>query len=146
MWIRIVRQFHLSYEVRDLSLTHLNRSNSCWICLADYVPIRNEGNHRHRPDCRYYAAIEGINQRTPPEVRQVVDRRLPQTPTHFASPPTPPPPRARHLNRTPNEDAERLIRIARQGGAGAPVIADLRDLLEAYGGNRQIGNGQNRRR
>eukprot|EP00004_Rigifila_ramosa_P006804 TRINITY_DN17728_c0_g1_i1.p2 TRINITY_DN17728_c0_g1~~TRINITY_DN17728_c0_g1_i1.p2 ORF type:complete len:259 (-),score=43.42 TRINITY_DN17728_c0_g1_i1:72-848(-) len=27
----------------------------CWLCLADYAAIRKDGNHRHRPTCRYYA-------------------------------------------------------------------------------------------
>ncbi|KAF8603503.1 hypothetical protein BDV93DRAFT_523278 [Ceratobasidium sp. AG-I] len=30
----------------------------CWACLAEYAPIRNEGNHHHKPDCRHYAAID----------------------------------------------------------------------------------------
>ena len=28
----------------------------CWSCLADFQPIRNEGNHRHRDTCKHYAA------------------------------------------------------------------------------------------
>jgi hypothetical protein len=28
----------------------------CWLCLADYDPIRQDGNHRHKPTCTYYAA------------------------------------------------------------------------------------------
>ena len=28
----------------------------CWSCLADFQPIRNEGNHRHREICKHYAA------------------------------------------------------------------------------------------
>ena len=28
----------------------------CWSCLADFQPIRNEGNHRHRNTCKHYAA------------------------------------------------------------------------------------------
>ncbi|KAF8603505.1 hypothetical protein BDV93DRAFT_523281 [Ceratobasidium sp. AG-I] len=30
----------------------------CWICFADYEPIREDGNHHHNPDCRHYAAID----------------------------------------------------------------------------------------
>ncbi|CAE6451881.1 unnamed protein product [Rhizoctonia solani] len=28
----------------------------CWACLADYVPISREGNHRHNSSCTHYAA------------------------------------------------------------------------------------------
>ncbi len=27
----------------------------CWLCLAPFVPIRDEGNHRHQPTCTYFA-------------------------------------------------------------------------------------------
>lgn len=30
----------------------------CWLCLADFNNIRNEGNHRHKPTCQFYAAWE----------------------------------------------------------------------------------------
>ncbi|KAF8603498.1 hypothetical protein BDV93DRAFT_163892 [Ceratobasidium sp. AG-I] len=31
----------------------------CWLCLADYIPIMTEGNHRHASSCRHYAPITG---------------------------------------------------------------------------------------
>ncbi|CAF1342345.1 unnamed protein product [Rotaria sordida] len=31
----------------------------CWSCLADYNQIRREGNHRHHPNCKHYAAHNG---------------------------------------------------------------------------------------
>ena len=31
----------------------------CWLCLADYEPIRQNGNHRHGETCKYYAAYHG---------------------------------------------------------------------------------------
>lgn len=30
---------------------------SCWICFADYAPIRRDGNHRHKPSCKHYAPV-----------------------------------------------------------------------------------------
>ena len=27
----------------------------CWLCLADYGPIREEGNEHHTPDCKYHS-------------------------------------------------------------------------------------------
>ena len=27
----------------------------CWVCLADYGPISEEGNEHHDPDCDYYS-------------------------------------------------------------------------------------------
>ncbi|KAF8603502.1 hypothetical protein BDV93DRAFT_556522 [Ceratobasidium sp. AG-I] len=34
----------------------------CWICLADYGPIRSNGNHHHNSNCTYYAAIDPAPQ------------------------------------------------------------------------------------
>jgi len=31
----------------------------CWLCLANFGPIRQDGNHRHNPSCQYYAAYDG---------------------------------------------------------------------------------------
>jgi hypothetical protein len=31
----------------------------CWRCLADFEPIRKEGNHRHKVGCAHYFAWEG---------------------------------------------------------------------------------------
>ena len=28
----------------------------CWLCLANYAPIRKNGNHRHKPSCAHYFA------------------------------------------------------------------------------------------
>ncbi|KAG9307449.1 hypothetical protein G9A89_017279 [Geosiphon pyriformis] len=30
----------------------------CWECLADFQPIRNDGNHRHGDKCRHYAPYD----------------------------------------------------------------------------------------
>lgn len=30
----------------------------CWACLANYDAIRREGNHRHHPECKHYAAYK----------------------------------------------------------------------------------------
>ena len=27
----------------------------CWLCLADYGPIREEGNEHHAPGCKYHS-------------------------------------------------------------------------------------------
>ncbi len=27
----------------------------CWLCLADYGPINEEGNEHHAPDCEYHS-------------------------------------------------------------------------------------------
>ncbi|CAF0966076.1 unnamed protein product [Rotaria sp. Silwood1] len=32
------------------------RHEFCWSCLADFQPIRKDGNHRHDPTCKHYAA------------------------------------------------------------------------------------------
>ncbi|CAF0819388.1 unnamed protein product [Adineta steineri] len=32
------------------------RYEFCWSCLADYNAIRQDGNHRHDPNCKHYAA------------------------------------------------------------------------------------------
>ena len=29
----------------------------CWLCLADYAPIRQQGNHTHRAECAHFRAI-----------------------------------------------------------------------------------------
>ncbi|KAL5638028.1 hypothetical protein ACGC1H_002333 [Rhizoctonia solani] len=34
----------------------------CWVCLADYGPIRVQGNHLHNPDCRHYAGFSSNDQ------------------------------------------------------------------------------------
>ena len=31
------------------------RYEFCWSCLADFQPIRKDGNHRHEPTCKHYA-------------------------------------------------------------------------------------------
>lgn len=31
---------------------------SCWLCLAPYADILRDGNHRHRPSCKYYAPYD----------------------------------------------------------------------------------------
>jgi len=31
----------------------------CWSCLADFQPIRNDGNHRHKSTCKHYASYDG---------------------------------------------------------------------------------------
>lgn len=31
------------------------RHQFCWVCLATYKPIRDQGNHMHRADCMHYA-------------------------------------------------------------------------------------------
>jgi E3 ubiquitin-protein ligase RNF14 len=31
----------------------------CWVCLADYGPIRAHGNHHHEKKCSYYRAKRG---------------------------------------------------------------------------------------
>lgn len=38
----------------------------CWLCLADYDPIRRDGNHNHNPSCRHYAASGRLTPPTPP--------------------------------------------------------------------------------
>ncbi|CAE6452066.1 unnamed protein product, partial [Rhizoctonia solani] len=30
----------------------------CWLCLCDFEPIRQDGNHRHESFCKHYRAIE----------------------------------------------------------------------------------------
>ncbi|UJR34448.1 hypothetical protein I4U23_021855 [Adineta vaga] len=30
----------------------------CWSCLADYQRIRQDGNHRHHPNCKHYAPYD----------------------------------------------------------------------------------------
>ena len=30
----------------------------CWSCLADFQPIRQDGNHRHNKTCKHYAAYD----------------------------------------------------------------------------------------
>ncbi|EUC62938.1 IBR domain protein [Rhizoctonia solani AG-3 Rhs1AP] len=30
----------------------------CWLCLCDFEPIRQDGNHRHEAFCKHYRAIE----------------------------------------------------------------------------------------
>lgn len=30
----------------------------CWSCLADFQPIRRDGNHRHKSTCKHYAAYD----------------------------------------------------------------------------------------
>ncbi|CUA75644.1 hypothetical protein RSOLAG22IIIB_11891 [Rhizoctonia solani] len=44
----------------------------CWICLADYGPIRIEGNHKHNTDCRHFAdqSQRHDNPDAPPTVRR----------------------------------------------------------------------------
>jgi len=32
----------------------------CWKCLANFAPIRNNGNHHHRSTCQFYAAYDGL--------------------------------------------------------------------------------------
>lgn len=32
----------------------------CWLCSADYEPIRRDGNHHHRPTCLHYRAVEPV--------------------------------------------------------------------------------------
>ena len=34
------------------------RHEFCWSCLADFQPIRQEGNHRHRSTCKYHFAYD----------------------------------------------------------------------------------------
>lgn len=29
----------------------------CWLCLCDFEPIRQDGNHRHEPECKHYRPI-----------------------------------------------------------------------------------------
>eukprot|EP01111_Echinosteliopsis_oligospora_P017147 TRINITY_DN7338_c0_g1_i1.p1 TRINITY_DN7338_c0_g1~~TRINITY_DN7338_c0_g1_i1.p1 ORF type:complete len:261 (-),score=47.06 TRINITY_DN7338_c0_g1_i1:21-728(-) len=33
----------------------------CWSCLAPFEPIRRDGNHHHRPTCRFYAAYTPVS-------------------------------------------------------------------------------------
>ena len=35
------------------------RHEFCWACLADFQPIRNDGNHRHKDTCKHYAPYDG---------------------------------------------------------------------------------------
>lgn len=32
----------------------------CWICLANYEPIIQDGNHRHNADCQYYRPLPDL--------------------------------------------------------------------------------------
>ncbi|KAF8603504.1 hypothetical protein BDV93DRAFT_523280 [Ceratobasidium sp. AG-I] len=48
----------------------------CWLCLADYAPIRAQGNHHHKTNCRHYAAIEA-----PRPVHHLPPLRYPHAPT-----------------------------------------------------------------
>ncbi len=32
----------------------------CWSCLADFNHIRQDGNHRHDPNCKHYAAYDKV--------------------------------------------------------------------------------------
>ena len=32
------------------------RHEFCWSCLADFQPIRKDGNHRHNSTCKHYVA------------------------------------------------------------------------------------------
>jgi hypothetical protein len=34
------------------------RHEFCWSCLADFQPIRQDGNHRHKKTCKHYAAYD----------------------------------------------------------------------------------------
>ena len=34
------------------------RHQFCWLCLADYGPIRQDGNHRHQASCKHYSAYK----------------------------------------------------------------------------------------
>jgi hypothetical protein len=35
------------------------RHEFCWSCLADFQPIRQDGNHRHKSTCKHYAPYDG---------------------------------------------------------------------------------------
>ncbi|CAF3854439.1 unnamed protein product [Rotaria sp. Silwood1] len=35
------------------------RHEFCWSCLVDFQPIRQHGNHRHKPTCKHYARYDG---------------------------------------------------------------------------------------
>jgi hypothetical protein len=35
------------------------RHEFCWACLADFQPIRQDGNHRHKNTCKHYAPYDG---------------------------------------------------------------------------------------
>jgi len=32
----------------------------CWKCVAPYDPIRKNGNHYHKQDCKFYRAVENL--------------------------------------------------------------------------------------
>ncbi|KAH7322122.1 hypothetical protein B0J17DRAFT_582683 [Rhizoctonia solani] len=75
----------------------------CWECLAEYNPIRNQGNHMHNPDCRHYArnstnwdGFADLPRRgaNPPRRRQLTIRGLGRALLR-GRPPAQPEPRAR---------------------------------------------------
>lgn len=42
-----------------MTCTHCHHE-FCWACLADFNSIRQDGNHRHDPSCKHYAAYEKV--------------------------------------------------------------------------------------
>ncbi|CAE6409166.1 unnamed protein product [Rhizoctonia solani] len=62
----------------------------CWDCLADYGPIRLQGNHRHKPGCRHYTGgssnefaevtaltvVEGLRARPIRQRPTLINRRV----------------------------------------------------------------------
>ncbi|KAF8603499.1 hypothetical protein BDV93DRAFT_473140 [Ceratobasidium sp. AG-I] len=88
----------------------------CWVCFADYAPIRNEGNHHHNSSCRYYAPIVDRasqlhavpvppNPLVPPVVRHA--HRTPPAPVHNV--PVQPPAYLMQLHRAPTPPPPRVI-------------------------------------
>ena len=54
----------------NMMLTHISGSRChyqfCWVCLADYMTIYQQGNHRHIESCRHYRALS-----TPEEENEI---------------------------------------------------------------------------
>ncbi|CAE6397190.1 unnamed protein product [Rhizoctonia solani] len=50
----------------------------CWICLADYGPIRREGKHKHSTDCQHFAGRpqERGNPDALPRARELQRHRM----------------------------------------------------------------------
>ncbi|CAE6487568.1 unnamed protein product [Rhizoctonia solani] len=79
----------------------------CWVCLADYRPIRRDGNHHHNSTCRYYAPVQAFQPGlTAPTLEELMRRQgqphfHPIPPVRRVEPMIPPRPRPALLRPQP---------------------------------------------
>ncbi|CAE6376424.1 unnamed protein product [Rhizoctonia solani] len=100
--------------------------SSCWECLADYGPIRIQGNHRHKPGCRHHSRSSSDDFEE--TVQMIAALRRPAQPER---------PRRILLNARPSlENLARSLAYTRPGTAERLTVRDAGRMMLRAEANR----------